>query len=121
MSAQLKRWTPGLMLDVPNLQRLCAAHVPFYWKRAINSHLKLSPLDVNKDMMVWTYAAPSVGMAYIVCQWKNPQDESLGVNIIHCDFTTFKHGKSSYSPFEAELAALHCCAGFPIGGYYPPL
>ena len=113
------------MLDVPNLQRLCAAHVPFYWKRAINSHLKLSPLDVNKDMGVWSAdlccSLCRHGVHYIVCQWKNPQDESLGVNIIHCDFTTFKHGKSSYSPFEAELAALHCCAGFPIGGYYPPL
>ena len=29
------------------------------------------------------------------------------MNIIACDSTTFKKGKSSYSPFEAELTAVH--------------
>ena len=30
-AAQLKRWTPGLMIESPSLQKLCAANVPFYW------------------------------------------------------------------------------------------
>ena len=67
-------------------------------KRAIKSHGKLNPLDVNKDVLL-----------HIVCQWKNPDNESLGVNIISCDSATFKRCKRSYSPFEVELAALHWC------------
>ena len=46
-------------------------------------------------------------MAYVQAQWKYPENESLGVDIVSCDSTTFKRGKRSLSPFEAELAGVH--------------
>ena len=46
-------------------------------------------------------------MCYVITQFKYPQDESLGVNIIASDSTTFKKGKRSLSLFEAELAGVH--------------
>ena len=99
-AAQLKHWTPGLMIESPNLQKLCAASAPFFWnddlkneldamKAALRQHIRLSPLDTSKDLLVWTDAAPSEGMCYVLAQWKNPGDESLGINIVSCDSTTF--------------------------------
>ena len=69
------------MLEFPNLQKLCATHVQFCWNRGledelkammrdIKSHIKLSPLDVNKDVVVWTDAAPAIGIYF----W--PMEES---------------------------------------------
>ena len=46
-------------------------------------------------------------MSYLLLQEKVTGDPSQGYNIITCDSTTFKRGKSSYGPFEAELAAIH--------------
>ena len=117
-AAQLKRWTPGLMLISPNLQKLTGSNSTFYWndglqqeldemKMALKEHVKLTPLDISKDLLVWTDAAPSEGMAYIVAQWKDPNDETKGVDIVSCDSTTFKRGKRSLSPFEAELMGIH--------------
>ena len=99
-AAQLKCWTPGLMIESPNLQKLCAASAPFFlyddlqneldaMKAALRQHIRLSPLDTSKDLLVWTDAAPSEGMCYVLAQWKNPEDESLGINILSCDSTTF--------------------------------
>ena len=45
------------------------------------------------------------GISYIIAQFKDPQNKSLGLNIIACDSTTFKKGKRS--PFKAELALVH--------------
>ena len=47
-------------------------------KTALRQHIKLTPLDTTKDLLVWSDAAPLEGMAYILAQWKNPQDESCG-------------------------------------------
>ena len=98
------------MLEFPSLQKLGAHNVRFYWNRdfeneliimknGIKSHIKLSPLDTSKDVVIWTDAAPTIGLAYILGQFKNPDDEAMGVNIVSCDSTIFKHGKRSYSPF----------------------
>ena len=56
---------------------------------------------------MWSDAAPSEGMAYVLAQWKDPEDHKNGVDIVSCDSTTFKRGKRSLSPFEAELAGVH--------------
>ena len=96
----------------------CAANFPFYWNdslqqelnamnAALKEYVKLSPLDTAKDLLIWTNAAPSKGMYYVLAQWKDPQDESSGVNIIVCDSATFKKGKRSLSLFEAELSGVH--------------
>ena len=46
-------------------------------------------------------------MSYILAQFKDPADESLGLNIIACDSTTFRKGRRGLSPFEAELSCVH--------------
>ena len=80
----------------------------FYWnddlqreldeiKAALRQHIKLSPLDTSKDLLVWSDAAPSEGMCYVIAQWKDHEDESLGKKIVSCDSTTFKRGKRSLS------------------------
>ena len=56
-----------------------------------------------------TDAAPSMGMAYILGQFKDPDNEEKGNNRVACVNTTFKKGKCSFSPFEVELAPLHSC------------
>ena len=75
-------------------------------KAALKQHIKLTPLDTSKDLLIWSDAAPSEGMAYVLAQWKDPDNEKLGVDIVSCDSTTFKRGKRSLSPFEAELAGV---------------
>ena len=93
LAVQLKRWTPGLMLEFGSVQKLSAASVQFHcnpdlekelqaMKSAIKNAVKLSPLDVEKDLLMWTDAAPLVGMAYLLGQYKDPEDETKGVNIV---------------------------------------
>ena len=76
-------------------------------KGALRDHIKLSPLDTSKDLVLWCDAAPSEGMSYILAQFKDPADESLSLNIIACDSTTFRKGRRGLSPFEAELSCVH--------------
>ena len=78
-AAQLNRWTPGLMLLSPNLQNLTGNSTPFFWnndlqkeldgmKVALRQIVKLTPLDTSKDLLVWSDAAPSEGMAHMPAQ-----------------------------------------------------
>ena len=76
-------------------------------KAALKEHIKVSPLDTSKDLLVWSDAAPSEGMCYVIAQWRDPEDHKKGVNIVSCDSTTFNGGKRSLNPFEAELAGVH--------------
>ena len=39
-------------------------------ENAIKSHVKLSPLDVEKAIVMYTDAAPTVGITYILRQVK---------------------------------------------------
>ena len=64
-------------------------------ENAIKSHVKLSPLDVEKAIVMYTDAAPTVGIADILSQYKVPDNEELGVNIVTCDSNTFKKGERS--------------------------
>ena len=116
--AQLKRWVPGIMLLSRGMQQLTGNSTAFHWnkdlqdeldamKAALKEHVKLTPLDTSKDLLVWSDAAPSEGMCYILAQYKDPENPKLGVDIVSCDSTTFKRGKRLLSPFEAELAGVH--------------
>ena len=116
--AQLKRWCPGIMLLSKGMQQLTGSSTPFHWnsdlqgeldsmKAALKEHIKLSPLDTSKGLLVWSDAASSEGMCYVIAQWRDPDDHKKGLNIISCDSTTFKKGKRSMNPFEAELAGVH--------------
>ena len=107
-----------MIIDSASLQKSCAANVPFVWneelqeeldwmKKAQKEHVKLSPLDTTKNLVVWCDTAPSVSMSYIIATFRDPMNESLGLKIIACDSTTFKKGKRSFSPFEAKLCLVH--------------
>ena len=37
-------------------------------KTALKEHVKLSPLDTSKDLVIWTDAAPGEGMCYVLAQ-----------------------------------------------------
>ena len=80
-AAQLKRWTPGLILLTGN-------STPFFWnddlqkeldgmKATLKEHVKLMPLDTSNDLLVWSDAAPSDGMCYVLAQWTQ-RTRSLG-------------------------------------------
>ena len=67
--AHLKRWTRGLMLLSHNLKKLTGNSTPFFWnddlqkeldrmKAALRQHIKLTPLDTSKDLLMWSDAAP---------------------------------------------------------------
>ena len=75
------------MIESHSLQKLCAANVPFFWnddlqrelnamKAAWKEHVKLTPLDTSKHLVIWSDAAPSEVMCYVLAQFKEPQDES---------------------------------------------
>ena len=79
--AQLKRWVPGIMLLSTGMQKLTGNSTPFFWnqdlqgeldamKSALKEHVKLTPLDTSTDLLVWSDAAPSEGMCYIITQYK---------------------------------------------------
>ena len=59
--AQLKRWVPGIMLLSKGMQQLTGNSTPFFWnkdlqdeldamKEALKEHVKLTPLDISKDL-----------------------------------------------------------------------
>ena len=95
--------TPSCKKDIQSicgaaaqLKRLSAANVPFYWNDdlqaeldrmmvALKEHVKLSPLETSKDLVIWCEAAPSEGMSYIIAQFRDPENESLGPDIVCCD------------------------------------
>ena len=121
MVAQMKKFCPGVMLTFPLLQKLSAYNTVFTWneslqeefdnlKQAMKESIKLSPLDVNKKIYCFTDAAVTCGMAYLLLQKKNENDEDKdpkhGYLIVSCDSTTFRRAQCMYSPLEAELLAI---------------
>ena len=61
--AQVKRWCPGIMLLSKGMQQLTGSSTPFHWNSdlqgeldsmqvALKEHIKLSPLDTSKDLLV---------------------------------------------------------------------
>ena len=67
------------MLLSEGMQQLTGSSTPFFWnadlqeefdsmKAALKEHVKLTPLDTSKDLLVWSDAAPSEGMAYVLAQ-----------------------------------------------------
>ena len=115
-AAQLKRFCPGMQLIYPGMMSLCGPNVKFRWnpdlqreldslKECLKKHIKLSPIDVTKNLKLIIDAAATVGCSYILVQDKsdNPDD---GYNFISMDSSNFKRGQLSLCPFEAEVASL---------------
>merc|ERR1711888_207706 len=95
------------------MQKLCAANVKFIWsadldkelddlKEALKKNIKISPIDIEKNLILVIDAAPSVGCSYILLQMKT-DDPADGFSM---DSPNFRKGQLSLCPFEAEAAGL---------------
>ena len=108
MAAQMKKFSPGVMLTFPLLKKLSSHSTVFTWndnlqaefislKKALKEFIKFSPLDTNKRIFCYTDATVTCGMCYLLLQKKVETDD---------DSTTFRRAQCQYSPFEAELLAI---------------
>ena len=77
MAAQMKKFSPGIMLTFPLLQKISSHSAVFTWKDTIQAELdnlkkalmesvRLSPLDVNKRIFCFTNSAVTCGMCYLL-------------------------------------------------------
>ena len=87
------RWNPDLQKELDDL------------KQCLKNHIKLSPIDVKKNLKLIIDAAATVGCSYLLVQDKS-DDPADGYNFISMDSSNFKKGQLSLCPFEAEVAAL---------------
>ena len=99
-AAQLKKVVPGMQLMYPGMQALCSPNVKFKWnedlemelqelKKALKHHIKLSPIDIRKNLILIIDAASTIGCSYLLLQMKNPDREEDGYNFISCDSSNF--------------------------------
>ena len=116
LAAQMKKFCPGMQVTYPGMQKLCAANVYFSWtpdldrdldelKTCLKQHVKLSPVDVTKNLILVIDSAPTVGTSYLLLQQKG-EDPALGMNFVAMDSSNFKKGQINMCPFEAECAGL---------------
>ena len=100
------------------MMALCGPNVKFYWnsdlqreldnlKACLKEHIKLSPIDVTKNLVLIKDAAATIGCSYILVQYKSETEED-GYNFISMDSSHFKKEQLSLCLFEAEIAALRC-------------
>ena len=72
LAAQMKKFAPGMQVTYPGMQKLCAANVYFNWtedldhelaelKDCLSKHVKLSPIDTSKNLILVIDSAPTVG------------------------------------------------------------
>ena len=105
-----------MQVTYPGMQKLCAANVYFQWtpeldkeldelKTCLKLHVKLSPIDVTKNLILVIDSAPTVGTSYLLLQQKG-EDPALGMNFVAMDSSNFKKGQINMCPFEAECAGL---------------
>ena len=87
LAAQMKKFSPGMQVTYPGMQKLCAANVDFNWtedldreleelKDCLRRHVKLSPIDTTKNLVLVIDSAPTVGTSYLLLQQKteNPAE-----------------------------------------------
>ena len=75
-------------------------------KKCLKEHVKISPIDVSKNLELVIDSAPTVGTSYLLLQRKDEEDPSKGFNFIAMDSANFRRGQLSLCPFEAEVAGL---------------
>ena len=118
LCAQMKKFVPGLQIKYPMLRELTKESVRFHWtamhqeelenlKRALKERIKVSPVDITKELILIIDSASRCGTAYFLVQprttMEKPED---GFNIISCDSSLFVRSKLDLNPFEAEAAGL---------------
>ena len=117
LAAQMKKFAPGMQVTYPGMQKLCAANVCFSWtadldkeltdlKTCLKRHVKLSPVDTTKGLILVIDSAATVGTSYLLLQEKEVGNPAMGMNFISMDSSNFKRGQINMCPFEAEVAGL---------------
>merc|ERR1711984_43402 len=105
-----------MQVTYPGMQKLCAANVYFQWshdldreleelKACLKLHVKISTIDVTKNLILVIDSAPTVVTSYLLLQQKN-ENPADGMNFISMDSSNFKRGQINMCPFEAEAAGL---------------
>merc|ERR1712236_26806 len=72
LAAQMKKFAPGMQVQYPGMQKLCAANISFTWttdldkeltdlKTCLMNHVKLSPVDTSKGLILVIDSAATVG------------------------------------------------------------
>ena len=116
MAAQMKRFCPGMQIQYPGMQKLCAANVRFQWsndldkeledlKECLRNHVKITPVDTEKNLILVIDAAPTVGCSYLLLQMKG-DDPSHGYNFISMDSSNFRRGQLSLCPLVVAKGGL---------------
>ena len=91
-AAQLKRFCPGMQLVYPGMMSLCGPNMKFRWnpdhqkeledlKQCLKKHIKLSPIDVKKNLKLIIDAAATVCCSYLLMQDKSDNPEG-GYNLL---------------------------------------
>ena len=87
-AAQLKRFCPGMQIQYPGIMRLCSPNTRFQWsddldkeledlKQCLKDHVKISPINTEKNLEMVIDAAPTVDCSYLLLQ-KKDEDPSHG-------------------------------------------
>ena len=96
--------------------QLCSPNTRFQWsdelekelqdlKQCLKDHIKISPINTDKNLELVIDSAPTVGKSYLLLQRKG-EDSSEGFNFISMDSANFRKGQLSLCPFKAEVAGL---------------
>ena len=82
-AAQLKRFCLVMQLQYPGIMQLCSPNVRFQWnpdlqkelddlKKCLKKHIKLSPIDINKNLkLIIDAAVAEVASLRYACQKEN--------------------------------------------------
>ena len=116
MAAQLNRFCLGMQIQYPGIMQLCSPNIRFQWsdelgkelqdlKQCLKDHIKISPINTEKNLELVIDAAPTVGTSYLLLQRKG-EDPSEGFNFISMDSANFRKSQLSLCLFEAEVAGL---------------
>ena len=99
LAAQMKKFCPGMQVTYPGMQKLCAANVYFQWSRdldreleelkaCLRHHVKISPIDVTRNLILVIDSAPTIRTSYLLLQQKG-DDPALGMNFVAMDSSNF--------------------------------
>ena len=106
-----------MQIQYLGVMQLCSLNTRFHWsdelekelqdlKKCLKEHVKISPIDVSKNLELVIDSAPTVGTSYLLLQRRDEEDPSKGFKFIAMDSANFRRGQLSLCPFEAEVAGL---------------
>ena len=101
--------------------QLCSPNIRFQWsdelekelqdlKQCLKDHIKISPINTEKNLELVIDAAPTVGTSYLLLQRKG-EDPSEGFNFISMDSANFGKGQTSLCCLRRRSLASDTPAG----------